>query len=234
VARGCVEAGSADRVRALGLHPGHYVLFVGRLVPEKAPDLLIDAFRSVPGPHQLAIVGGSSFTDGYEAELQRLAARDRRVVLTGYTFGRDLEDLYANAAAFVLPSSLEGMPLTLLEAGARELPLVASDIEPHREVLGDEGPGRRFFRCGDRDALVDVLKRTLAGDPADRIASASFAGELQERYSWETVTDATESLYEHVRRSRRRAPAPDVYTDAMARVAERSPDHSDEREDIPA
>ena len=94
-----------------GLHPGSYVLFVGRLVPEKAPDLLVRAFRRVPGDDvRLVIVGGSSHTDRYAARVRHLAAMDPRVLMTGYVYGSALEELYSNCAAFVLPSSMEGQP----------------------------------------------------------------------------------------------------------------------------
>src|SRR5439155_19852756 len=97
-----------------GLHGGDYVLFVGRLVPEKAPDVLLRAFRRVPGDVRLVIAGGSSFSDRYTHSLADLAAEDKRVLLPGYTYGQTLAELYANAAAFVLPSLVEGLPLTML------------------------------------------------------------------------------------------------------------------------
>jgi glycosyltransferase involved in cell wall biosynthesis len=64
-----------------GLGAGGYLLFVGRLVPEKAPDLLVRAYRQVPGDHRLVLVGGSSFTGACTEQLRRLAAEDDRVVL---------------------------------------------------------------------------------------------------------------------------------------------------------
>lgn len=75
-----------------GLRPG-YVLFLGRLVPEKQPDMLLRAFAQVPGRTQLAIVGDSSHTDAYADELRALAAADPRVVLTGYLYGEALAEV---------------------------------------------------------------------------------------------------------------------------------------------
>src|SRR5437660_6803371 len=73
-----------DITTRFGLHGGDYVLFVGRLVPEKAPDLLLRAFKDVPGDVRLVVAGGSSFTDRYTDALADLAAEDKRVVLPGY------------------------------------------------------------------------------------------------------------------------------------------------------
>src|SRR5204862_652941 len=146
-----------------GLHGGDYVLFVGRLVPEKAPDLLLRAFRHVPGDVRLVIAGGSSFTDRYTDSLTALASDDKRVVLPGYVYGETLAELYANAAAFVLPSLVEGLPLTLLEAASYGAPVVASAIGPHFEVVGADGPGHRLVPAGDATTLASALSSTLEG-----------------------------------------------------------------------
>jgi glycosyltransferase involved in cell wall biosynthesis len=187
--------GAREITERWGLAPASYVLFVGRLVPEKAPDVLIRAFRRVQCELRVVLAGGSSFTDAFTRHLHELAARDRRVLLAGYVYGRALAELYANAAAFVLPSSLEGMPLTLLEAASYGTPLVASDIPPHVEVLGEERPGRRLFPCGDEVALARALERSLSDPGAERAAAMAFAGEVTRRYPWDAAVDATEALY---------------------------------------
>jgi glycosyltransferase involved in cell wall biosynthesis len=178
-----------------GLEPSSYVLFVGRLVPEKAPDLLIRAFRRMHPALKLVVAGGSSHTDEYVADLRRLAERDRRVVLTGYVYGPTLEALYTHAAAFVLPSALEGLPLTLLEAGSYGIPIVASAIPPHLEVLGGEGPGRRLFASGDELGLAAALDRALSDPTFERIGAAKVRQRILGRYSWDRAAQATEAVY---------------------------------------
>ena len=157
-----------------GLTTGGYLLLVGRLVPEKAADLLIRAFRRLPTRLRLAIVGGSSFSDDYVAALRAAAGDDRRIVFTGFAYGDLIAELYTNAAAFVQPSRLEGLPLTLLEAASYGLPLVASDIRPHVELIS---PGR------SRPAAVPRRRRGRpaagavpgAGRPARRAARRARA-----------------------------------------------------------
>ena len=119
---------------------------MGRLVPEKRVDLLIEAFRRVPGDQQLAIVGDSSFSDQYSRRLRDLAAQDPGVVFTGFAYGDELAALYQHAGVFVQPSALEGLPLTLLEAASHDAPVLVSDIPPHREVLGEDRAGTRWCR----------------------------------------------------------------------------------------
>jgi len=183
----------------LGLQPGRYLLFVGRLVPEKAPDLLIKAFRAVPGDLKLAIVGGSSFSSSYSKVLADLAADDARVCLPGFQYGGALQELYSNAAAYVSPSTLEGMPLTLLDAAGSGTPVVASDIPAHLEVLGRrDGPGRRLFASGDEVGLVNALLRSLADPVGERRGAGLLRDDVLPVYQWDRAAASTEAVYERI------------------------------------
>lgn len=192
-----------DPLERFGLAPGRYLLNVGRLVPEKAIDHLLVAFRDVPGDVKLAIVGGSSNTEEYTGRLRELAARDPRIVLTGPIYGPGTDRLFRNALGFVTPSLLEGLPLALLEAISYGLPLVVSDIEPHLEVVERSAPGHRVFATGDLEQLAKQLT-TLVNEPS---AEKDGAEELRRRvlvdYSWEAVTDRTEALYRQLTRPSR-------------------------------
>ncbi len=178
-----------------GLTPGRYLLLVGRLVPEKAADLLVRAFRRTPGDVKLALVGGSSFTDDYVDTLRAAAGDDPRIVFTGFAYGDLLAELYTHAAAFVQPSRLEGLPLTLLEAASYGLPLVASDIHPHVELLHTDAPGRRLFRDGDEDDLAAALARVLADPAAERHGAVAYGDRLRAAYTWDAAAREVEQLY---------------------------------------
>lgn len=182
----------------LGLVSQRYVLFVGRLVPEKAPHVLVRAFERLPGDHRLVLAGDSSFTDGYTASIRELAARDPRVVLAGYVYGDALEELYSNAAAFVLPSLLEGLPLTLLEAAAFGLPVVASGIPPHLEVLGTQGPGCHVVAPGDEGQLLSALCQVLADPQSERAGAARLRDHVLRAYRWDAAAQQTERVYRAV------------------------------------
>lgn len=183
-------------VEEMGLTPGRYALFVGRLVPEKCPDLLVRAFRDVPGDVRLVVVGDSSHTDRYAASVQRLAAADPRVLLPGYLYGDRVSALYRHAAVFVQPSVLEGLPLTLLEAAAHGCPIVASDIPPHLEVLGPRShPGRRIFHIMDQQSLTECLADSFADVEHERRAAAELRAEVLTLYNWEAAIDQLEDSY---------------------------------------
>jgi glycosyltransferase involved in cell wall biosynthesis len=182
-----------------GLTKGSYVLAVGRLVPEKAPEHLLAAFADVPGDVRLVLAGGSSHTDEYVADLEARAAADPRVIMAGYVYGTVLEELYANAAVFVLSSLLEGLPLTLLEAASYGCSIVASDIPPHLEVIGASGPGARVFPAGDVHQLTKAITEVLQAPPDEERAGAEALSELVRRtYSWDTAAAETDAVYRQV------------------------------------
>ncbi|MBA3288472.1 MAG: glycosyltransferase family 4 protein [Acidimicrobiia bacterium] len=181
-----------------GLSAGSYVLFVGRLVPEKCPDLLVRAFRDVPGDRRLVFAGGTSYTDDFLTRLEAEAARDPRVLLAGYVYGEALDELYANAAAFVQPSALEGLPLTLLEAIGSERPAIASDIPPHCEVLERDRAGGRLFHDGDKAGLTKVLTAVLADPETESRGAIELAAGVRRRYDWDAATDQLVDLYRSV------------------------------------
>ncbi len=199
--------GPVSCLEPMGLKPGNYILFVGRLVPEKAPDLLVRAFAGIAGDRRLVLAGGSSFSDDYVKQVHRLAEQDPRIVLPGYVFGEDLTALYRHAAAFVLPSTVEGLPLTILEAAASGVPIIASDIAPHREVLEHSAPGRQLFPSGDEVALRDAITQALDHPVRVRDGATVLRGEVLHRYNWDAVTEATQALYHHAVRSRPRGAA---------------------------
>lgn len=180
----------------LGVTAHKYVLFVGRLVPEKAPDLLLRAFARLDREGvRLVVAGGSSFTADYVWSLQRLAAADPRVVMSGYVHGADLDELYANAAVFVLPSDVEGMPLTLLEAAASGSPILASDIPPHREMIGAPGPGKRLFRAGDEDDLLAQLEQVLDHPEVELAGADESRLTVHKEFSWDRAAEELSALY---------------------------------------
>lgn len=186
-----------ERLREeFGIEPGRYVLFVGRIVPEKRPDLLLQALELLPHDVKLLVVGGSSFSDDYVALLREAADRDPRVVMPGFLYKDELAGVYANAAVFVQPSDLEGLPLTLLEAASYGIPILASRIEPHLEILdGCLCGAHRTFAVGDVAALSSALGEMLDDREALGRAAESEAASLVAPYTWTGAAAELADIY---------------------------------------
>lgn len=177
-----------------GLRPGGYVLFVGRLVPEKNPDLLIEAFRRISGTAHLVLAGDSAFTDGYSAHLRSIAGGDPRIVFTGFVYGETLKALYQHCTAFVQPSEVEGLPLTLLEAIAQRAPVLVSDIPAHREVVDGVEGGALVVPVGDVAALEHGLRRLL-GEGKGQLRQDELRERVLLEYAWDRAVDRLEAVY---------------------------------------
>ncbi len=179
-----------------GLDAGSYLLYLGRLVPEKRPELLIEAFKKLDTDKRLVIAGGGSDTSEYEASLREAAQDDPRILFTGFVNGEPLEELYTNCYAYVLPSDVEGMPMSLLEAMAHGRCCVTSDIPECADVLA--GAGVTFLR-GDAAALRASLESLLA----DRARVAAMGDAANKRvlstYNWGSVVARTLDLYKEIR-----------------------------------
>ena len=140
-----------------GLKKDSYILFLGRLVPEKGIRYLVEAFKNVKTDKKLVIAGGSSDTDSFMAELKELAKGDDRILFTGFVQGAMLDELYSNAYIYTLPSDLEGMPLSLLEAMSYGNCCLVSDIPECAEVVEDKA---LIFKKSDVDDLREKLQNS--------------------------------------------------------------------------
>jgi glycosyltransferase involved in cell wall biosynthesis len=182
-------------IEGIGNRP--FVLFLGRLVPEKQVHILIQAFTRLQGDFQLVIAGSSSHSDEYVDKVTQLAAADDRVMMIGSRYGAEKAWLLRNAAVFVQPSTLEGQPIALLEALACDRFTIVSDIPENVAVvtLGDDEPFGLIFRAGDVDDLARKLE--LALSPGSRLLSDTpGCGQLvQDRYDWARIAGETEAVY---------------------------------------
>lgn len=175
-----------------GLDASSYLLYLGRLVPEKRPELLIKAFKELDTDKRLVIAGGSSDTSEYEASLRDAAQGDPHVLFTGFVKGEPLEELYSNCYAYVLPSDVEGMPMSLLEAMAFGRCCVTSDIPECADVLADSGV---TFEKGSADSLRAALQGLLAdAGHADALGAAAKA-HVEKTYNWDSVVERTLDIY---------------------------------------
>ncbi len=178
-----------------GLRPGKYILSVGRFVPEKGFDYLIEAFSRVhPDGWKLAIAGRADHEDDWSRALVRRAEAEPGVVLTGFLTGKPLRDLYRRAGLFVLPSFHEGLPIVLLEAMSHGLSCVVSDIPANRGV---SLPDERYVPPGNISELVEKLARFTA-EPFGDMERERQRAMVRNRYDWDDIARRTLALYQAV------------------------------------
>lgn len=167
-----------------------YILYLGRLVPEKGIHYLINAFKRIDTDKKLVIAGGASDSTEYADDL-KISACDN-IIFTDFVKGRLLEELYSNAYIYVLPSDLEGMPLSLLEAMSYGNCCVTSDIYECESVVGEYGV---TFKKGDADDLKEKLERLLSNpDIVEKYKSRS-SDYVCNKFNWDEVTQKTLDLY---------------------------------------
>lgn len=187
------ERRKADLIREkYGLEKDGYFLFLARIVPEKGLHYLIEAYQKLDTDKKLVIAGGNSQAVEYMEQIHEMAAKDDRILMTDFVQGQTLEELYSNAYAFVLPSDVEGMALSLLEAMSYGNCCLVSDIPENTEVVEEHA---LHFRKGD----VADLRRQLAyllehPDVAEQYRRQS-ADYICGKYNWDEVVEETLALY---------------------------------------
>lgn len=175
-----------------GLTKDSYLLFLGRIVPEKGVHYLIKAFKFVKTDKKLVIAGGTSDSDEYVQKLKDMAKDDSRIIFTGFVQGELLDELYSNSYVYVLPSDLEGMPLSLLEAMSYGNCCMVSNIAECTEVVEDKAV---IFEHSDIDDLKEKLQ--FVSDSSDVVGKyKKQASEfICKKYNWDEVVEKTLELY---------------------------------------
>ena len=175
-----------------GLKKDNYILFLGRIVPEKGLRYLIEAFKKVDTDKKLVIAGGTSDTDGFFYEIKELAKNDKRIIFTGFVQGKLLEELYSNSYIYSLPSDLEGMPLSLLEAMSYGNCCLVSDIDECADVVEDKAI---IFKQGDIEDLKNKLQMACDNEKKVFKFKNQAADFICNKYNWDSVVEETICIY---------------------------------------
>lgn len=175
-----------EYISSLGLQSQKYVLALGRFVEEKGFHHLIEAWKYVDNKNgfKLVIAGDTDHDDEYSRALKSLAV-DNGVVLTGFIKGVRLSEILTHAGLFVLPSSHEGLPISLLEAMSYNLDSLVSDIPANKISSLDEGD---FFCCGSIEHLTEKLQEKLNRLQLNRVYNLT-------PYDWDIIARQTLDLY---------------------------------------
>ena len=191
----CGPTGRGRRAEAFGEKP--YLLHVGALDARKNVGLLLEAFEALPRARDLSLVlvGQPSFGAApLLATIERLRGIGLDVRWLGHVPRRQLWGLMARAALLCSPSGAEGFGLPPLEGLSLGVPVVASRIPPHVEILGDAA---LFASPGDVGELRDALATVLDGGQLERTLRERGPARAA-RFRWSRCADETAQLYREV------------------------------------
>lgn len=175
-----------------GLQGNDYILFLARIVPEKGIHYLIEAYKNIKTEKKLVIAGGCSHSLEYMEKIQKMCADDPRIIMTGFVQGTLLEELYSNAWLFVLPSDVEGMAISLLEAMSYGNCCLVSDISENTEVVGENA---FTFEKGNVQDLQKKLTELLDHEEKLEEKRANSQEYICSKYHWDRVVEQTLKLY---------------------------------------
>ena len=182
--------------KSLGLTPGRYLLFLGRMVPEKCPDLVIQAFKALQLQGWKLVLVGSDSAPDYKTKLLDLADDHPDIMFVGELLGSRLAEIVRGAGLCVLPSDVEGLPMVMLEAMSEGIAIVASDIPPHRHLLGHNRGV--LFRRGDLLSCVQKIEWAISNRPDLKLMADRAKIHVRSSYNWEQITATFLNLYENV------------------------------------
>lgn len=178
---------SSDAVRALGLEPGKYVLYVSRMEPENNALLVREAFEKVKTDFKLALVGDAPYAHDYIRRVKD--TKDPRIIIPGAIYGNAYHELQSHSAVYVQATEVGGTHPALIEAMGRGALVLYLETPESAEAAGDTA-----IPFGED--LVEKLEWAVNLSDEERARWGSRAMERVERlYSWKVVTDGYEDLF---------------------------------------
>ena len=175
------------------LEKDNYILFLARIVPEKGLDDLIDAYNKIKTDKKLVIAGGASHTNDYLRHIEQKVKKNKNIIMTGFVQGDELEELFSNTFLYCLPSHIEGMPISLLEAMSYGRNVLVSDIEENTQVIGKYGTS---FKKGNIDDLAKKLQDSL--NEKNRKNSKDIENYILKKYNWNVIINKTIDIYKNL------------------------------------
>lgn len=176
-----------------------YVLFVGVLTPRKRPDVFMQIAALMPDLDFVMV--GSSYTPQEAAIYQDIASKYTNVKLLGGRARSEVRNLMGGALALVFPSELEGLPLTILEASAMGLPVLAQPKSSMPEAVIDDVTGW-ILTVDPIQAWVEKLDRVANWSELERSSFSERARNfVTAHYSWDGIAQQYADLYHQVAQS---------------------------------
>lgn len=189
-----------------GLEKDGFILFLARITPEKGLDYLIDAYQALHTDKKLVIAGSIEPQTDYIRAVTEKAKGQENILFTDFVSGKTLAELFSNCYVYVLPSDIEGMPMSLLEAVGYDARVIISDIPENTDCM--DGYGNTFAH-GDTESLKETLQYCLAHEELKDcdFKQANTAAQTQQqrralmkKYDWDEITDRTLEIYTSVQK----------------------------------
>lgn len=181
-----------------------YILFIGRLEPQKRIHWIIQAFSKLLNKYdklkeiKLVISGGSSdkIEKDYHKKLIEISKDNPKIIFTGYVSGTIKDELLSNALLFILPSTVEGLPISLLEAMSYSRICLVSDIPPHKYIISDRENGF-LFKHNSFEDLLNKMEEILISYPMEKLweIKAKAKTKVEKEFNWEKTVDVLENIY---------------------------------------
>ena len=182
-----------DKLKRFGIKKDNYILFLSRIVPEKGLDYLIPAFKKTNADVKLLIVGDATHTDDYFEKIKQLASNDKRIIFTGPLYGEEKAEAFTNALFFVLPSTIEGMPVVVLEAMSfGKCPLV-SNIQENKDLVKEKYG--ITFKSKDTDDLKEKIEYMIRNKGKVKKIGIENKKMVKKKYNWEEIAKKTLEVY---------------------------------------
>jgi phosphatidylinositol alpha-mannosyltransferase len=181
----------------------HRVVFAGRQEPRKGLQVLLRAWPAIRLRTGLRLTVAGADPLAVRLLLARLRVSDEGIDVVGFLSQDDLTQTLLRSKALIAPSiGQESFGMVLTRAFACALPAIASDIPGYREVLTPEAAVA--VTPNDPDALVDAVAELVDDEPRRERMGVSARTLAVERYSWPTIAQRLEEIYEDVTGSARR------------------------------
>ncbi|MEW5922106.1 MAG: glycosyltransferase family 4 protein [Bacillota bacterium] len=175
------------------------IFYVGRLVPEKGVQVMLEAAPAIISRFSRArfvIAGTGPFEEYLKTRTREMGLTDK-VIFTGYIDERTKNELYRSASVAVFPSLYEPFGIVALEAMVIGTPLVVSSCGGLDEIVDHEVEGLKIYP-GDAGSLADQVCRLLEDEQwAASLAERAYAKALK-KYSWEKIAEKTSEVYREI------------------------------------
>ncbi len=185
-----------NEIEKFNIKPTRYILFLSRLVPEKGCHYLIDAWDKLDpqlkSEYKLVIAGDTQYKDKYYYSLKD--HKSQNIIFTGFATGELKRQLLTHAGLFVQPSTIEGMPISVLEAMGYGIPVIASNIREISDIVINK---ELLFEVGNSESLNKILSVVLMSVEVHKQFALEKRGEILAKYNWDTSAKVLDGLIEN-------------------------------------